>query len=609
MGRWAALAVASASLPGCHAFLLPCASSSSRCSSSPATAARALTAQPVPRCRMPSVSSWSATRTSRTRVCAAPLETFSSQADYDRFLGELIFSQSDVRDDVLKSLDKAGDEGFMKWLEQKIQDCDDLDERVGLKSLMDIIKQVKDFVDKAIAEEEKEREAAEAAEAAGANAVDAEVVGETGVGVGVGVGGVGGGVVGDGVVGDGVVAVVGGGGEGAGANAVDVEVVGQTGKAFQLLGNPIRWISVWEEMRRLQRLGTEAVEAEGVGDAVEALKQAQISPFEGLPDKASQTYPRLIPRSLSQKTRVRAGYEELLGKLLNRAEGESLDDAVEINYDQCDIQFLTLLNQKAQEAAGTDGAKVLTELGLSINNVMKRRMEKASERLQAILTAGNPARMEETIAAMAERGEVDDALVLLLQANLEQAESAGAKPAAEVLKKLVQAAQAAQDEKADPEKRLLRQLLRAGEREDRLAILNKAFRQRAKVVLADGSETSDAPDVTPPKFIEVVKSVIRNFGNVGEAEVGFADKLDDIISEAEQVATELYGETQTPQDQQDRAWKDTTVSVFDLENLEEQGKMQGEEMPWANDMYDGMTPEMVKNFKVNEDGNIQIGGS
>ena len=65
-----------------------------------------------------------------------------------------------------------------------------------------------------------------------------------GVGVGVGVGGVGGGVVGDGVVGDGVVAVVGGGGEGAGANAVDVEVVGQTGKAFQLLGNPIRWISV-----------------------------------------------------------------------------------------------------------------------------------------------------------------------------------------------------------------------------------------------------------------------------------------------------------------------------------------------------------------------------
>ena len=34
---------------------------------------------------------------------------------------------------------------------------------------------------------------------------------------------------------------------------------------------------------------------------------------------------------------------------------------------------------------------------------------------------------------------------------------------------------------------------------------------------------------------------------------------------------------------QDRAWKDTTVSVFDLENMEEDGELRGEEMPWAND--------------------------
>ncbi|CAN0104027.1 unnamed protein product, partial [Ectocarpus fasciculatus] len=81
-------------------------------------------------------------------------------------------------------------------------------------------------------------------------------------------------------------------------------------------------------------------------------------------------------------------------------------------------------------------------------------------------------------------------------------------------------------------------------------ILTKAFRQRAKVVLADGSETSEAPDVAPPKFIEAVKSIIRNFGNVGESELGFAQQLDDMISEAEQVATELYGETQSPQDMQ-----------------------------------------------------------
>lgn len=35
-------------------------------------------------------------------------------------------------------------------------------------------------------------------------------------------------------------------------------------------------------------------------------------------------------------------------------------------------------------------------------------------------------------------------------------------------------------------------------------------------------------------------------------QLGFAQQLDDMISEAEQVATELYGETQSPQDMQVR---------------------------------------------------------
>lgn len=38
---------------------------------------------------------------------------------------------------------------------------------------------------------------------------------------------------------------------------------------------------------------------------------------------------------------------------------------------------------QAQEAAGTDAAAVLTQLGNSINGAMQRRMAKASERLQA----------------------------------------------------------------------------------------------------------------------------------------------------------------------------------------------------------------------------------
>lgn len=52
---------------------------------------------------------------------------------------------------------------------------------------------------------------------------------------------------------------------------------------------------------------------------------------------------------------MRAGYEELLGKLLDRSQGETLDEAVEVNYDQCDVQFLTLLNQKVNNAVNIKG--------------------------------------------------------------------------------------------------------------------------------------------------------------------------------------------------------------------------------------------------------------
>lgn len=40
-------------------------------------------------------------------------------------------------------------------------------------------------------------------------------------------------------------------------------------------------------MRRLQRLGVEAVADDGAEEALEALKEAQMNPFEGLPQKVT----------------------------------------------------------------------------------------------------------------------------------------------------------------------------------------------------------------------------------------------------------------------------------------------------------------------------------
>ena len=57
---------------------------------------------------------------------------------------------------------------------------------------------------------------------------------------------------------------------------------------------------------------------------------------------------------------------------------------------------------------------------------------------------------------------------------------------------------------------------------------------------------------------------------------GFGARVRAIINEAEQVATELYGVSKTPQEQQDEAWNEKPISVFDLETYEKRAEMDGE---------------------------------
>ena len=54
---------------------------------------------------------------------------------------------------------------------------------------------------------------------------------------------------------------------------------------------------------------------------------------------------------------------------------------------------------------------------------------------------------------------------------------------------------------------------------------------------------------------------------------------------------------------QDRAWKEQTTSIFDLETLEIEAERRGETAPWGNP--DG-GDELIPGFSA--DGKMQIGG-
>jgi hypothetical protein len=125
----------------------------------------------------------------------------------------------------------------------------------------------------------------------------------------------------------------------------------------------------------------------------------------------------------------------------------------------------------------------------------------------------------------------------------------------------------------------------------------------------DGEEQEQEkpmPDVPPPDFINACKAVMLNFGNLSydDDRGDLASRIKQIASEAEVVATKIYGQGMSLREQQDNAWKDSTTSIFDLEQMELEANARGEDAPWTNP--DTKDDSFLKGFDM--DGKMQIGG-
>ena len=78
----------------------------------------------------------------------------ASDKDHDVLLGELIFSSRDPREDVA-SAPELYTEDFLKFVSDKAEDSDDMEEREGLKSLVDMIRSTLAIVEKMTKEAEE----------------------------------------------------------------------------------------------------------------------------------------------------------------------------------------------------------------------------------------------------------------------------------------------------------------------------------------------------------------------------------------------------------------------------------------------------------------------
>jgi hypothetical protein len=286
-------------------------------------------------------------------------------------------------------------------------------------------------------------------------------------------------------------------------------------------------------------------------------------------------------------------------------------------YDQFDAQFVKVLNDLSSNG-NEDANKLLEALAVE----QQKKIASATEVLKSVLALGDPMRMEGAIVKMAREGKIDEPFLLLLEANANQARSAGADGPAQLMDKLKKRAAEEKDKQmTSKEIRLLRQLLRSNDAAEREKILEDAFTPRENLLVAGTAENAakaadgeipeqdekPMPDVPPPDFINACKAVLLNFGNLGaddDDRGDLATRIKTLASEAEVVATRIFGKGMTLREQQDRAWKEETTSIFDLERMEIEAEQMGEVAPWANpDAGDEMMPGFDSN------GKMKIGGS
>jgi hypothetical protein len=455
---------------------------------------------------------------------------------FEIFLAELVFSPNDPRLDIVERYDQATSPDFLAWLNNRVQSTKDVEEKVALKDLYEMILDVQQKIQISQLAEERKKQAAAAEEIE-------EIQGD------------------------------------------------QQQQQSKVLSNA-------EILKKAAEIGGTATSTatEGTAEEVEQQQQQKIKKSfleeEEVPPEIKMSYSKLIRELLPP-------YKPM----------SSLSQVVSERYNQCDAQLLKILAEMDTE----ESQAVLDAIALE----QQKRIEAATEKLKTILAAREPMRMEGIIVRMAREGGIDEPLLLLLEANANQAEAAGAHGPAQLMRRLRIRAMEEKDKLVrSKEVALLRKLLRTDDTKEREQILEDAFTPREHLLVAgtadnamkvmDGEipeQEKPKPDVPPPDFINACKAVMINFGNLGTEESGdLLSRIRQIASEAEVVATRIYGKGMTPQEQQDRAWKERTTSIFDLEAMEIEAERRGETAPWANPNMDDIIPGFDK------DGRMSIGG-
>ena len=318
---------------------------------------------------------------------------------YEMFLGQLVFSSNDPRIDIMDNYELCVDPKWLSWLERKIGNTRDVEEKMALQDLSDMIIDVKKRVELSQAAEERAAKEAEEEEKNRIAAAEAEMD----------------------------------------------------------KGRSMSGTDVLKKAAAVDTAGVDAMVKEQGAEQKKTFYETELTP------------------------EIRMSYEEMCQKVLPPYKPGDTPASIVFNfYEQFDAQFIKVLNERAQNG-DTGSQEVLSALA----EEQQKRVNAATEALKEVLSKGEPMRMEGAIVKLAKEGRIDEPFLLLLEANADQAEAAGAAGPAALMRKLRKRAMNEKDKQsATKEIKLLRQLLREDDSNAREQLLTDAFTPKEALIVS-----------------------------------------------------------------------------------------------------------------------------
>ena len=213
----------------------------------------------------------------------------------------------------------------------------------------------------------------------------------------------------------------------------------------------------------------------------------------------------------------------------------------------CDESFNVYLNEKIDKANDEDIKQKLGKIRYEINSARQLKLKDADKLLRDILSVGGQSgsydlkKMEAKLAMHMRKAEIDMAFMVILQLNIEDASSANATMAVQIMKHMETLIHEHQDSIVSPPVRLMRLLVRTEDTNVRKQML------RQKLLIGDNlldneslikSTPEEQIQIVPepratdsPQCMHIVVEAVKKWGGADVTVDGLKDTIEDVLSQ------------------------------------------------------------------------------